>query len=274
MFSYYYFSIAILLHFTLIIVLSVSLPNPVDNKKEKKITGDSVNAIVINESEIEAELERIKSKKNQSRLAKEAEIRKLNSKIKSQEKTLRAIEFDKKKLEYIQQELLKKKEDTKKQLADFEEKKKKEKKALEVIEQKKVSTENRNKELEKETKKLQKGLAEQQLLKQLELEEETLKASNQNAEDAQIIDLYAKKIENKIKSYFKILPGQEGLSCKISINLVRDGSVIGVSILASSGIPSFDRAAENAVFSVAPFPVPESDRVFNKMKEITIVFTP
>jgi len=86
--------------------------------------------------------------------------------------------------------------------------------------------------------------------------------------------LYAKKIENQIKANFKILPGQEGLSCTIKITLVRDGSVVGVEILKTSGNSAFDRAAENSVFTVSPFPVPESDRVFDKMGEITFVFSP
>ena len=117
-------------------------------------------------------------------------------------------------------------------------------------------------------------MAENQLFEQIEREEKIFGDENGNTAEMDVIDLYAKKIESQIKSNFKILPGQEGLSCTIRINLVRDGSVVGVEILRSSGNSAFDRAAENSVFAVSPFPVPASDEVFNKMREITFVFSP
>tara|TARA_A100001015_G_scaffold281390_1_gene344600 strand:+ start:324 stop:689 length:366 start_codon:yes stop_codon:yes gene_type:complete len=113
--------------------------------------------------------------------------------------------------------------------------------------------------------------------RRIEIEEKTLGDDSNDSNDSNdmdIVDLYAKKIENQIKANFKILPGQEGLSCTIKITLVRDGSVVGVEILKTSGNSAFDRAAENSVFTVSPFPVPESDRVFDKMGEITFVFSP
>ncbi|MEC8562009.1 MAG: cell envelope integrity protein TolA [Pseudomonadota bacterium] len=236
--------------------------------------GQSINATSVNEFEVTKEIQRIKALKNQSKLQEEARLKDLQTKISMQEKKLKAIESKKKNAEERQKKLTEQSDVTKKEIAKFIDKKKKEQKALELVAKNRTLIENENKELKEQNKKLQKQLAENQLFEQIEREEENFGDGSNNTAEMDVIALYAKKIESQIKSNFKILPGQEGLSCTLRINLVRDGSVIGVAILKSSGDSAFDRAAENSVFAVSPFPVPESDEVFNKMREITFVFSP
>lgn len=274
MFSYYYLGLTIFLHVLVVLVLSFSFSSLEDKNKKKIFPDKSVNATFIDESDVQNELERIKVLESQAKIARENEIKTLKNEISLQERKLKSIESKQEKAKRLQQSLENKTKATQKEIAQVQKEKEKEQKALDVIEKNKISIENKNKELEKETKVLQKRLAETELLEQLVFEEKKIADQIKKSEDIKIIDIYAKKIETKMKNSFKILPGQEGLSCTIRINLVRDGSVVSVEVLKSSGNSSFDRSAENAVFSVAPFPVPESDRVFRKMKEITFVFSP
>lgn len=274
MVSYKHFFISILFHVIIFLIFSFSLPDNDQFSPKKMDIGQSINATSVNEFEVTKEIQRIKALKNQSKLQEEARLRDLQTKVSMQEKRLRAIESKKKNAEERQKRLTEQSDVTKKEIARFRDKKKKEQKALELLAKNRTLIENKNKELTEQNKKLQQQLAENQLFEQIEREEKVFGDENGNTTEMDVIDLYAKKIESQIKSNFKILPGQEGLSCTIRINLVRDGSVIGVEILRSSGNSAFDRAAENSVFAVSPFPVPASDEVFNKMREITFVFSP
>ena len=274
MVSYKHFFISILFHVIIFSIFSFSLPDNDQFSPKKMDIGQSINATSVNEFEVTKEIQRIKALKNQSKLQEEARLRDLQTKVSMQEKRLRAIESKKKNAEERQKRLTEQSDVTKKEIARFRDKKKKEQKALELLAKNRTLIENKNKELTEQNKKLQQQLAENQLFEQIEREEKVFGDENGNTTEMDVIDLYAKKIESQIKSNFKILPGQEGLSCTIRINLVRDGSVVGVEILRSSGNSAFDRAAENSVFAVSPFPVPASDEVFNKMREITFVFSP
>ncbi len=274
MVSYKHFFISILFHVIIFLIFSFSLPNK-DQFSPKKINiGQSINAISINESEINKEIQRIRALKNKSKRQEEARLKDLKIKVSSQEKKLKILETKKKNAEERQKRLIEQSDVAKKEISKFRDKKKKEQEALELVAKNRTLIENKNKELQEQNKKLQQQLAENQLFEQIEREEKIFSDESENTAEMDIIDLYAKRIESQIKSNFKILPGQEGLSCIIKINLVRDGNVIGVEILKSSGDSAFDRAAENSVFAVSPFPVPESDKVFNKMREITFVFSP
>ena len=274
MVSYKHFFTSILFHIIIFLIFSFSLPDNDQFSPKKMNIGQSINATSVNEFEVTKEIQRIKALKNQSKLQEEARLKDLQTKISMQEKKLKAIESKKKNAEERQKKLTEQSDVTKKEIAKFIDKKKKEQKALELVAKNRTLIENKNKELKEQNKKLQQQLAENQLFEQIEREEENFGDGSNNTAEMDVIALYAKKIESQIKSNFKILPGQEGLSCTLRINLVRDGSVIGVAILKSSGDSAFDRAAENSVFSVSPFPVPESDEVFNKMREITFVFSP
>ena len=274
MVSYYYIAISIIFHVIIFLIFSFSLPDNEQHNLKKTVIGESLNATAINESEVRKEIERIKAIRSKSKTQEEARLRELQTKVSLQEKKLKALELKKKKAEKLQKKLAIQSDATKKEVAKFTDKKKKEQKELKLAEKNRAAVERRNKELQEQNKNLQKKLAESQLLQQIEIEEKILGDEGSDSKDMDVVDLFAKKIESKIKSNFKILPGQEGLSCTIKINLVRDGSVVGVEILKTSGNSAFDRAAENSVFTVSPFPVPKSDRVFNKMREITIVFSP
>ena len=136
----------------------------------------------------------------------------MQTKISMQEKKLKAIESKKKNAEERQKKLTEQSDVTKKEIAKFIDKKKKEQKALELVAKNRTLIENKNKELKEKNKKLQKQLAENQLFEQIEREEENFGDGSNNIAEMDVIALYAKKIESQIKSNFKILPGQEGLS--------------------------------------------------------------
>jgi TonB family protein len=63
-------------------------------------------------------------------------------------------------------------------------------------------------------------------------------------------------IERKVSDnwFSAVSEGAKGLTCIIYFKLMRDGSVSDVRVETSSGNAYFDRAAERAVKSAAPFP--------------------
>jgi len=122
------------------------------------------------------------------------------------------------------------------------------------------------------------NLAKQQKIKQeqraagIQAERDSLRAQH----DAFIgteIDKYkaefaAAIIENRILS--SIFAGD--LQCTIRIMLLPDGSILNVNIEKSSGNKAYDEMAENAVYKTAPFPMPDEQELYSKLRDIVISF--
>lgn len=64
------------------------------------------------------------------------------------------------------------------------------------------------------------------------------------------------------------------LSTKLEIRLARDGRVISVSIVKSSGDDGLDISAKNAVLKASPLPVPEDDKTFENFIRYKFTFRP
>ena len=57
------------------------------------------------------------------------------------------------------------------------------------------------------------------------------------------------------------------------VTLVPGGEIAGLEVIQSSGDPTFDRQAENAIRKSAPLPVPEEPRIFQKMRTFKFEFS-
>ena len=66
------------------------------------------------------------------------------------------------------------------------------------------------------------------------------------------------------------VPG--GLKCTVSVVQNRNGRVLRVEILQSSGNAAFDRSVEQAVLAASPLPAPRERALFDR--EIVFLFNP
>lgn len=216
----------------------------------------------------EDRLKQIKEEQKQ----KEAENKRLDDEKQRIEQEKESVALQKKKLEEEKKLAEEKKRDDareKKRLAD-EKKASEDKKALEekkVAEQKKLADEKKRKEDEKRK-------AEQALKDAAEAEAEELAASDQARQDDSEIAKYVTAIKNAVQQQFVNPDPDTPLKCKLRVHMAPGGEVIDVAILKSSGNPAFDRQAEIAVRKASPLPVPDEDRLFQRMRELDFTYDP
>ena len=127
-------------------------------------------------------------------------------------------------------------------------------------------------EAKKKEEERQRAEAEQAMQKQLAEEE---RQAQEAADRRAAIDL-GSAIHDKIAQYFNLTGLPPGLSCKLRVNLLPSGDVVGVSIQESSGNDIFDSRAVTAVQKASPLPVPQDAGMFERLnlRDMTFVFKP
>jgi colicin import membrane protein len=64
------------------------------------------------------------------------------------------------------------------------------------------------------------------------------------------------------------------LSSKFRIRLARDGTVMEVSLMVSSGDAVLDRSAQTAIYKASPLPVPADTETFELFRDISLTVKP
>ncbi|MCB1749286.1 MAG: cell envelope integrity protein TolA [Gammaproteobacteria bacterium] len=295
--------LSVVLHGLLIVLLTASVDFLPDKLVKPNQAQPIVQARVIDQGAVTKEIERLKAADEARRREQEKSADALAQKRRAEEQQLKELQAKKERLKREEEaaskaraEAERKAESARKEAAEAERKaaaaKKKAaaeakakaetaaaKKAAEEAEKqaaaaaKKQAEEAARKKAEAEAKA--KAEAERKRLEQaLQDELAAEEAAAQAAADASEINRYVAAIANRVRQSFTILPGLEGLSCTLRITLVPGGEVAGVQIVKSSGNPTFDRQAENAVRKAAPLPVPSDPRLFQQMRSIAFVFDP
>lgn len=126
------------------------------------------------------------------------------------------------------------------------------------------------KRLEEEKRQAQN---ERALQEAIAAEQEILDAQ-QSQRDQSELTRYSGLIVNAITNKFNRLGLEENLSCVLSIRMNRQGQVTEAVIVKSSTNALFDRRAISAVHAASPLPVPTQQRLFEKMRSLTITFDP
>jgi len=269
--------LAVLIHvgFVALMVLSLdwdSEPDPVVN---------IVQATVVNEKQVLAEIEKLKKaerrKRNKEKKRKnkaEKELQKIKkarkkeeSKRKKEQKRLAELKKqNKKKTEEARQLDLKNKEDRKK----AKEKQDDESKRFKEIADKRKKEERRLAEIEFQKKldeELRNEAAETVIKKKTDL------ARNKNAltEIEKFIILI---IEDVSGSW--ILPAnfKKGSKCTVRVKIIPGGDVADVNVSKCNGGVLFERSVDAAVRRASPLPVPKDPFVFDKMRDINFIFNP
>ena len=269
-----------LFHALIAVLLIIGMP--VDNRQLRVTNSDrSVKALMVKEDLLVAEVKRIKEVENREKKEKERELNalkkqliELKNKSKKEKNAIEILQSEKNQIAKESNQAQKRRKIELEKAAKARQKAVEENMRLEAAAKARQKAESLREISEREAAKAQRVMAEMELLAEISSEEAPEEFLEQSLKDAELIDKYATAIKSRVLENYKILAGQEGLECTLRITLIRDGNVAGVEVLKSSNNASFDRLAEVAVRKVAPFPVPEDERIFNKMRIISFVFRP
>ena len=269
-----------LIHSVIAVVLIIGMP--VDNRQPRVSNSErSVKAVIVKEDLLVAEVRRIKEVENREKREKERELNalkkqliELKNKSKNERNVIEVLQSEKNQIAKESKQAQKRRKVELEKAAEARQKAVEENIRLENAAKARQKAESLRAVSERKAAKAQRVLAEMELLAEISSEEASEEFVEQSLQDAELIDKYATAIKSKVLENYKILAGQEGLECTLRITLIRDGNVAGIEVIKSSNNASFDRLAEVAVRKVAPFPVPDEERVFNKMRVISFVFRP
>lgn len=95
------------------------------------------------------------------------------------------------------------------------------------------------------------------------------------AAQGRVVDEYKAKIMAKIRRNI-VMPANvlDDARAEFSVTLLPGGAVLQAKLLKSSGNASYDNAVERAILKSEPLPLPPDVALFNKFRELKLVFKP
>ncbi len=245
------------------------------SKPQKQSVPRMMQATVVNENQLLAEIKRIDKKvpnpivKDEKVLPKEIVIPNPSQEL---EKKRKAKELEEKRKA---EEKARKLAAEKKRKAEA--KRKAEEKARKLAVEKKRKAEAKRKAEEKARKlaaeKKRKAEEKARLAKEVEEKRRAADAAHLKAEKEQRIQQVAAHIQQTVRNtWIRPIGHYSGLSCVIAIRLKPGGTVQSTKIISSSGNTVFDASAMKAVHQASPLPVPYD--VYDQFKHFQFKFSP
>lgn len=280
-------SYAVLVHVLLIALLIVGLDwtPTVDPQAAGKV--DVVQATVVDEAKIQAEIRRNKQTEDKKRQQEKDRQKELDEQAeqarqasKEEAARLEKLKQEKVALEQTRQEQeqrlteLKKQTEQEKRLAEQQRQDEAKRSAEAEAEAKRKVAAEKKQQDEAEAK--QRREAEEQLKRQLAAEEQLAAAAVRENEVRSLLSQYAALIQQKVERSWLRPPGaREGMTCTVRVRLIPGGEVTDARVIVSSGDAVFDRSVENAVHKASPLPLPADPEVLEYLnREIDFVFKP
>lgn len=97
----------------------------------------------------------------------------------------------------------------------------------------------------------------------------------QNAAMDSLVNEYKAKIIAKIRRNIVKPPDvRDDARAEFSVTLLPGGTVLSANLRKSSGNPAYDNAVERAILKSQPLPLPADVSMFNKFRELKLVFKP
>ena len=284
------FFYAVLVHVVFLAILLVGFQW--EDKPPSKPKVNVIDAVVVDEARVLAELDKLKKLEQRKDNADKAREKKL----KREEKRLADIK--KKKAE--EQRRLKKQRDKRKheekRTKELEKKKTLEKQKLEKLKTEQKRVEKKRLQEQQQLEQLRKDEAERAKKKQekkrkAEIERQRIEAERafqkQLADEQRhleaeavrqaqgVVDQYTEIIKQKVtRNWLRPAASKKGLACKVLVRLIPGGEVVEVRIISSSGDASFDRSVEAAVLKASPLPLPPDPLLFERFRELKFLFSP
>lgn len=294
--------IAVAMHVAIIAFMLVGV-DWLEKPVQPKSNVDIVQAKMINQSRIDAEVEKLKKADDVKKAKEKKRLSDIKRKQEKEKKKLTELEKKRKATEK------KAKADAKKRIATEKKKKAEAKKKAAAEKKQKLATEKKRKaaearkkaEAEKKRKAdeakrkaeaerkrkiaeaKKKAAAEKkrkvaEAVARLAAEQKALEDALQAELDAERMAtereqfLYAikQKIEN---NWLRPTTVNEGLSCQLRVRLMPGGGVASVTVTRGSGNGAFDRSVEKAVYKADPLPVPKGAG-FEAFRDLSLNFNP
>ncbi|MBA3660875.1 MAG: cell envelope integrity protein TolA [Gammaproteobacteria bacterium] len=126
-------------------------------------------------------------------------------------------------------------------------------------------------------KQFEKTLREQaeKSLRQNLLDEKLKLQAKENKQSAGVVNKYKMLILQAISEKWLIPEGtNKKLSCELLIRLTKNGAVLEVKLVKSSGNPALDYSARAAVLKASPLPVPTREADFSAFQEFALKVKP
>jgi len=251
--------LAILVHVVLLGVLLVSIDWTSKPPPARQV--ETVKAVVVDETRVQAEMEKLKKAEQKKKDDEAARQQKLRREAEAAKKKRLAEEKRLKDLEQKKTALAKKAEAEEQRLAKLKQQE----------EARKREEAQRRKEEARRKAEAQRKAEEARRKKELQ---EQLQAEAEAARQAEI-NRYIALIRNKVsQNWLRPVGFQKGLKCTVQVNLIPGGDVVNAQVTVSSGNPVFDRSVLSAVHKASPLPLPKDPVLLNEMRIINFEFEP
>lgn len=126
---------------------------------------------------------------------------------------------------------------------------------------------------EAEKKKQAQKQVEDQMRQQMQSEEKTRADKAAAAARASKQQVWAQQITEKVRRNWLRPPGlSDDFQCRLQIQLLPGGQVVGVKLLESCGNPILDESVQRAVLKSDPLPTPDDPSVFDR--DLIFTFVP
>ena len=104
---------------------------------------------------------------------------------------------------------------------------------------------------------------------------ERAKQDEQAAATGRLVDEYKAKIQDKIRRNIVMPPDvAKDVRAEFLVTLLPGGSVLPPRLIKSSGNTAYDNAVERAILKSDPLPLPPDVQLFNRFRELDLVFKP
>ena len=258
-----------------VLVISIDMGAKTFHKPAAKI----VNAVAIDNKEVEMELQKLREIDEQ----KKKKQQEAEQKLKDAEKKLADAENKRRTEEKRLADARKKKEQEKKQREAEAEKLAKIKKEQEDLEKQRIIEEEKKRKAEQERQRKlaeekqrqeaeRKRKEQEEALKKQLAEEQKAREAEQAKKDQQLLrNIYA-ELYQRVKNNFNISGLPPGLKCEIDVRVIPGGEIINASINRSSGNDIFDSRALVAVQKASPLPVPDDAATLDRLNLRHFIF--
>lgn len=289
-----YLGYALLVHagFLLIFVMSFEWNSkPVASHPEVNV----VQAVVVDESEVQKEMEKLRAAEARKQGEEEARLRRQREEAQRAEQQRKQAEEARKREEQRLADAKRQEEQARRQAEQqrketearrqAEEQKRQDdaRKAAEQKRQEEAQRAAEQKHREEEARRAE----EQRRQDEARRAEEARIAEEQRRRDEQAAAERARREQSEVERYVEVIRQQvernwnkpanwtTGIRCTVHVKLIPGGDVVDVRITRSCGDPVFDSSVERAVHRASPLRVPPADSgLFDRFRDLEFVFNP
>ena len=265
-------------HVVLAVALTVGLNPSGSRRATLPIEQVTLEAMVVDESLLQQELERLEQLEQAEVLRQQQAERQAREQA---EVARRQLEEEQQRLESVRQERNEEARQEQLRLSDLqrqrdeaERERIEEEARLEQLRQEEEQRLAREREAEVERQRQEAAAARQRA----EMEDELQRAlafedERRQAEEAGLLDEYIRLIENRIQqNWISPVSSHVGLECVVNVTQIPSGDVVDVSVGRCNGDEAVVRSIETAVLRSSPLPRPPISSLFERNLEV--VFNP